>query len=149
MMIDLRPICSFDTKHGADAPSRAEHIEGFREAVIVNDSSVDREDSHQEYDVATGKHHVKYLQRGKKKDKVVWNLQCPRPILLDNWVNLSRARQVKFKCLVVDLARCMIPHCHSSGRGDDSLGEPGKAQHMSSIGHVPCHQTSQQTGRGM
>lgn len=70
MMIDLRPICSFDAKHGADAPSRAEHIEGFREAVIVNDSSVDWEDSHQEYDVATGKHHVKYLQRGKKKTRL-------------------------------------------------------------------------------
>lgn len=66
MMTDLRPICSFVTKHGADTPSRAEHIEGFREAVIVNDSSVDREDPHQEYDVATSKHHVKHLQRGRK-----------------------------------------------------------------------------------
>lgn len=67
MMIDLRPVGSFRTKHGPDAPSRAEHIEGFRETVIVNDSSVDGEDPHQEYDVATSKHHVEHLQKKKKK----------------------------------------------------------------------------------
>lgn len=61
MIIDLRPVGSFGTKHGPDTPSRAKHIKGFRKAVIVNDSSVNREDSHQEYDVATSKHHVEHL----------------------------------------------------------------------------------------
>lgn len=65
MIIYLRPVGTFGTKHGPDAPSRSEHIEGFRKAVVVNDSSVDGEDPHQEYDVATGKHHVKHLHRGK------------------------------------------------------------------------------------
>lgn len=66
VMIDLRPVGSFGTKHGPDTPSRAKHIERFREAVVVNDSSVDGEDPHQKYDVATGKHHVEHLQGGKK-----------------------------------------------------------------------------------
>lgn len=91
MMIDLRPVGAFGTKHGPDAPSRAEHIERFREAVVVNDSSVDGKDPHQEYDVATGKHHVEHLKRGKKKknnDKVVLNLHVNGPLLLDNWVVL-------------------------------------------------------------
>lgn len=84
VMIDLRPVGSFGTKHGPDTPSRAEHIERFREAVVVNDSSVDGEDPHQKYDVATGKYHVEHLQGGKKNnDKFFWNLHGIRPLLLD------------------------------------------------------------------
>lgn len=60
-ILDLRPVGSFGTKHRPDAPSRAKHIKGFRKAVIVNYSSVDREDPHQEYDVAPGKYHVEHL----------------------------------------------------------------------------------------
>lgn len=66
-MIYSRPVGSCGTKHGPDAPSRAKHIEGFREAVVINNSSVDREDPHQKYDVAPSKHHIEHLQRDKNK----------------------------------------------------------------------------------
>lgn len=62
MMTDLRPIGSFGSKHGPDAPSRAKHVQGFRKAVVVNNSGVDRKYPHEKYDVATGKHHVEHLQ---------------------------------------------------------------------------------------
>lgn len=38
---DLRPVGSFGAEHGPNAPSRAEHVEGLGEAVVVNDAGVD------------------------------------------------------------------------------------------------------------
>lgn len=46
MVMNLRPIPPFGAKHGLDAPPRAEHVEGFGEAVIVDHSSVDGKYSH-------------------------------------------------------------------------------------------------------
>lgn len=59
---DLRPVGSFAAEHGTNAPSRAKHVEGFGEAVVVNDASVDGKEAHQQDDVATGKDHVEHLQ---------------------------------------------------------------------------------------
>lgn len=58
----LRPVASHSrVKHGPDTPARAEHVEGFGEAVVVNDTRVDREDSHQQDNVAASKHHAEHL----------------------------------------------------------------------------------------
>lgn len=46
----LRPLLL--CKHSFDAPRRAEDVERFRETVIVNQSSVYREQSHHQHDVA-------------------------------------------------------------------------------------------------
>lgn len=58
----LRPVSAFGTKHGPDAPPRAEHVERLREAVVVNDSGVHGKEPHQQDDVAASKHHVEHLQ---------------------------------------------------------------------------------------
>lgn len=68
-----RPVGSFGAKHGPNAPSRAKHIEGFGEAVVVNDASVDGKQAHQQDDVATGKDHVEHLQRQKA---VLYHQRC-------------------------------------------------------------------------
>lgn len=62
-MADLRPVGSFGTEHWPDTPTRTKHVQGLGEAVVVNDASVDREDPHQEDDVAPSKDHVEHLQR--------------------------------------------------------------------------------------
>lgn len=62
---NLRPVGSFGAEHGPNAPSRAEHVEGFGEAVVVNDASVDGKQAHQQDDVAAGKDHVEHLHRPK------------------------------------------------------------------------------------
>jgi len=59
---DLRPVGSFGAKHGPDTPTRAEHVQGLGEAVVVNDASVDGKDPHQKDDIATSKHHVEHLE---------------------------------------------------------------------------------------
>lgn len=56
-------------EHGPDAPGGAEHVEGFGEAVVVDEASVGGEQPHQQDDVATTEHHVEHLVEKPKRNK--------------------------------------------------------------------------------
>lgn len=43
---NLRPVSSFATEHGLHTPARAEHVQRFRKAVVVDHSSVHGKNSH-------------------------------------------------------------------------------------------------------
>lgn len=69
----LRPVASCSSvEHGPDTPARAEQVEGLGEAVVVNDPSVDWEDSHQQDDVASCKHHAEHLPQNNQWE-IIWN----------------------------------------------------------------------------
>lgn len=57
-----RPVAAHSrVEHGPDTPAGAKHIQRLGEAVVVNDPGVDGEDSHEQDDVAAGKHHAEHL----------------------------------------------------------------------------------------
>ncbi len=53
-----RTISSFEIH-----PSTAKYIDRFRETIIVDETRVDREDSHHQYDISSSKHSLKHLQK--------------------------------------------------------------------------------------
>lgn len=64
----LRPIASYMTvKHGPDTPTRAKSVEWLWETVVVNDPSVDWEDSHEQDDVTAWKHHAEHLSQNNQR----------------------------------------------------------------------------------
>lgn len=54
-----RPVAPGE--HGPHTPGGAEHVEGLGEAVVVDEASVDGEESHQQDDVAPAEHHGEHL----------------------------------------------------------------------------------------
>lgn len=55
--LSVSPPGSTGPEHGFDAPWRAKEVEGFGEAVIINETSVDGEKAHQQDDVAPAHQH--------------------------------------------------------------------------------------------
>lgn len=56
MKIFLLPYVFF--KHWADVPGGAEGNEGFAEALVVNGSGVDGEQTHEQNQIPSSKHHL-------------------------------------------------------------------------------------------
>lgn len=56
------------SKHGPDAPRRAEDVEGLGEAVVVNEARVNGEDAHEEDEIAPVEEGVPDLPRGDRGD---------------------------------------------------------------------------------
>lgn len=57
-------------KHGPNTPGRAEDVEGLGEAVVVNQPSVYREHSHEQYNIASPDHDICNL-RGERQLRLV------------------------------------------------------------------------------
>lgn len=61
VMNNIRPLLTGE--HGLDAPARAEDVERFGEAIVVNEARVDGEEPHHENNVAPVEEGCPYLQR--------------------------------------------------------------------------------------